>query len=94
MFQVRTNPLTVDEGGQCSVGLEHVLLMDVDTMEEVLQVQLQKEPQHGVLQIADQPIKPGQGFSVQDLKSLKVRSDTLLYALIHFMWDFCGSSIT
>ncbi|GAA6214780.1 FRAS1-related extracellular matrix protein 1-like [Lates japonicus] len=71
--QVITNALTVDEGGECWLGPEHLLLSDVDSMEEVLQVELQREPQHGALQLGGLLLKPGQAFTVQDLKSFKVR---------------------
>ncbi|XP_078131977.1 FRAS1-related extracellular matrix protein 1a isoform X3 [Sander vitreus] len=71
--QVITNPLTVDEGGECWLGPEHLLLSDVDSMEEALQVVLQREPQHGALQLGGLPLNPGHSFTVQDLKSLKVR---------------------
>uniref|UniRef100_A0A3Q3FCR4 Fras1 related extracellular matrix 1a n=1 Tax=Labrus bergylta TaxID=56723 RepID=A0A3Q3FCR4_9LABR len=71
--QVITNALTVDEGGDCQLGPGHLLLSDVDSLEEVLQVELQKEPQHGALQLGGLPLKPGRAFSVRDLKGLKVR---------------------
>ncbi|XP_034712307.1 FRAS1-related extracellular matrix protein 1a isoform X2 [Etheostoma cragini] len=71
--QVITNPLTVDEGGECWLGPEHLLLSDVDSMEEALQVVLQREPHHGALQLRGLPLNPGNSFTVQDLKSLKVR---------------------
>ncbi len=87
MFQVITNHLTVDEGGECWLSPEHLLLSDVDSMEEALQVELQSEPQHGALQLGSLPLNPGQTFTVQDLKRLKVRSDTLFYFFLHFMWD-------
>ncbi|XP_040887458.1 FRAS1-related extracellular matrix protein 1a [Toxotes jaculatrix] len=71
--QVITSALTVDEGGECWLGPEHLLLSDVDSMEEALQVELQREPRHGALQLGGCPLQPGQAFTVQDLKSLKVR---------------------
>nr|XP_020450558.1 FRAS1-related extracellular matrix protein 1 isoform X2 [Monopterus albus] len=71
--KVVTNPLTVDEGGANWLSPEHLLLSDVDSMEEALQVELQREPQHGVLQLGGFPLNPGQTFTVPDLKSLKVR---------------------
>lgn len=83
MFQVITNPLTVDEGGECWLSPEHLLLSDVDSMEKALQVELQREPQHGALQRGGLPLKPGHTFTVQDLKSLKVRSDILIHTLIY-----------
>ncbi|XP_069576815.1 FRAS1-related extracellular matrix protein 1-like isoform X3 [Brachyistius frenatus] len=71
--QVITNPLTVDEGGDCWLSPKHLLLSDVDSVEETLQVELQRDPQHGALQHGGLPLKPGQTFTLQDLKSLKVR---------------------
>ncbi|KAM4612074.1 FRAS1-related extracellular matrix protein 1a [Polymixia lowei] len=71
--EVRTNHLTVDEGAECWLGPEHLLLSDVDSMEEALQVELRREPQHGALQLDGFPLKAGQAFTVKDLKSLKVR---------------------
>ncbi|XP_056298988.1 FRAS1-related extracellular matrix protein 1a [Pseudoliparis swirei] len=71
--QVVTNPLTVDEGGQCWLGPEHLVLSDVDSVEEALQVALQREPQHGALHLSGGPLKPDQAFTVRDLKGLKVR---------------------
>ncbi|KAL6118931.1 frem1 [Pungitius sinensis] len=71
--QVITNPPTVDEGGPCWLGPEHLLVSDVDSVESKLQVALQREPQHGALQLGNLPLKPGQAFAVNDLKSLKVR---------------------
>ncbi|KAM6909056.1 FRAS1-related extracellular matrix protein 1a [Xenentodon cancila] len=71
--QVITNPLTVDEGGQCWLGPEHLLLADVDSVEEALLVELQREPDHGTVQFGGPPLKPGQTFTLKDLKSLKVR---------------------
>ncbi|XP_068611805.1 FRAS1-related extracellular matrix protein 1a [Brachionichthys hirsutus] len=71
--QAVTSPLTVDEGGEAPVGPENLLLSDVDSLEEALQVQLQRKPQHGALKLGSLQLKPGQLFTVQDLKSLKVR---------------------
>ncbi|XP_047425059.1 FRAS1-related extracellular matrix protein 1a isoform X2 [Mugil cephalus] len=71
--QVITNPLSVDEGGECWLGPEHLLVSDVDSGEDAIRVELQGEPQHGALQLGGQHLKPGQTFTLQDLKSLKVR---------------------
>uniref|UniRef100_A0A671UBT3 Fras1 related extracellular matrix 1a n=1 Tax=Sparus aurata TaxID=8175 RepID=A0A671UBT3_SPAAU len=71
--QVITSPLTIDEGGECLLGPEHLLLSDVDSMEQVIRVELQRDPRHGALQLGGLPLKPGHVFTVQDLKSLKVR---------------------
>ncbi|KAM3857595.1 FRAS1-related extracellular matrix protein 1a [Diretmus argenteus] len=71
--EVITNHLTVDEGAECRLGPDHLLLSDMDSMEDALQVALRRQPQHGALQLGGLPLKPGQKFTVQDLKSLKVR---------------------
>ncbi|XP_054457205.1 FRAS1-related extracellular matrix protein 1a isoform X2 [Anoplopoma fimbria] len=71
--QVITTPPTVDEGGECWLGPEHLLLSDVDSVEEALQVALQREPQHGALQLSGLSLKPGHAFTFGDLKSHKVR---------------------
>ncbi|KAM4537427.1 FRAS1-related extracellular matrix protein 1a isoform 1-T1 [Odontesthes bonariensis] len=71
--QVITNPLTVDEGGESWLGPEHMLLSDVDSAEEALQVVLEREPEHGALQLGGLPLTPGQTFTLQDLRGLKVR---------------------
>ncbi|KAJ8385248.1 hypothetical protein AAFF_G00191250 [Aldrovandia affinis] len=42
-------------------------------MEEALRVELKREPHHGHIELDGFPMKPGQTFTVQDLKSLKVR---------------------
>lgn len=80
LFQVITHPLTVEEGGECWLGPQHLMISDMDSMEEALQVEVQKEPRHGALQLGGLPLKPGQAFTVQDLKSLIVRSDMLPYS--------------
>lgn len=80
-FQVNTNILTVDEGGEGWLSPEHLLLSDMDSLEEALQVELWRNPQHGTLQLGGLLLKPGQTFTVQDLKSLKVRSEIVLFTL-------------
>ncbi|KAA8582572.1 hypothetical protein FQN60_006243 [Etheostoma spectabile] len=64
--QVITNPLTVDEGGERWLGPEHLLLSDVDSMEEALQVVLQREPQHGALQLRGLPYNHDSSETVED----------------------------
>uniref|UniRef100_A0A3P9C444 Fras1 related extracellular matrix 1a n=1 Tax=Maylandia zebra TaxID=106582 RepID=A0A3P9C444_9CICH len=68
-----TFPLTVDEGGECRLGPEHLLLSDEDSSEEALRVELQREPQHGTLHLSGLLMKPGQSFTLQDLQSHNVR---------------------
>lgn len=88
LFQVVTKLLTVDEGGECWLSPENVLLSDMDSREEALQMQLQREPHHGALHLGGLHVKQGHVFTVQDLKSLKVRSDMLLDSFLCFMYNF------
>ncbi|KAG7255644.1 hypothetical protein CRUP_008470 [Coryphaenoides rupestris] len=57
--QVRTNPLMVDEGGQCRLGPEHLLLMDVDSSLEDLRLLLRRGPRHGTLDLGGSPLAEG-----------------------------------
>uniref|UniRef100_A0A665UUH8 Fras1 related extracellular matrix 1a n=1 Tax=Echeneis naucrates TaxID=173247 RepID=A0A665UUH8_ECHNA len=57
---------------EARIGPEHLLLLDVDSLENVLQVELQGGPQHGALQLNGTLLTPGQAFTVRDLKSFKV----------------------
>ncbi|XP_061620275.1 FRAS1-related extracellular matrix protein 1a [Phyllopteryx taeniolatus] len=67
--QVIANPVMVDEGGECWLGPEHLLLSDADSVEEALHLELLREPQHGALQLNNFPLKPGQTFTLRDLTS-------------------------
>ncbi|CAB1345182.1 unnamed protein product [Coregonus sp. 'balchen'] len=53
----------------------NITVVPVDNLapEESLRVELKREPQHGAVQLDGFPMKPGQAFTVRDLKSLKVR---------------------
>ncbi|XP_077356823.1 FRAS1-related extracellular matrix protein 1a isoform X3 [Festucalex cinctus] len=71
--EVITNPVMVDEGGERWLGPEHLLLSDVDSVDAALQLELLREPQHGMLQLNRSPLKPGQTFTLHDLTSHRVR---------------------
>ncbi|XP_077444873.1 FRAS1-related extracellular matrix protein 1a isoform X2 [Stigmatopora argus] len=71
--QVITNSLTVDEGGERQLGPEHLLLSDVDTVEEALKLELLEGPKHGMLQLNSFPLKPDQSCTLHDITSRKVR---------------------
>lgn len=69
------NQLTVDEGGECWISVDHLRLTDVDSLEDSLRVELKRRPQHGDVYLDGAPLSQGQTFTVRDLKNLKVRSD-------------------
>ncbi|XP_061748870.1 FRAS1-related extracellular matrix protein 1-like [Nerophis ophidion] len=71
--QVITNPIVIDEGGSSRIGLEHLILSDVDSVKDVLRLELLREPKHGTLQLDSFPLKPGHDFSLHDLTSRIVR---------------------
>ncbi|KAI4900130.1 hypothetical protein NFI96_005432 [Prochilodus magdalenae] len=71
--EVLVNPLTVDEGGECWVSVDHLRLTDADSLEDSLRVELRRRPQHGEVYLDGAPLSQGQTFTVRDLKNLKVR---------------------
>lgn len=76
-LQVHVRQLTVDEGGESWLSVEHIRLKDQDSLEDSLHVKLKAEPQHGSIYLDGTPMSPGQTFTVRDLKNLKVRSDVV-----------------
>lgn len=71
--KVRTNPLMVDEGGQCLLVPEHLLLMDMDSGLEDLRLLLRSGPRHGSLELQGSPLAEGHALSLQDLRSRELR---------------------
>ncbi|PWA22149.1 hypothetical protein CCH79_00019973 [Gambusia affinis] len=76
--QVVTKPLTVDEGGEHILSPEHLHLSDVDSVPEALHVELQREPERGLLYFGGHPLTLGQNFTLQDLIRRKVRDNNRL----------------
>ncbi|KAJ3585332.1 hypothetical protein NHX12_014053 [Muraenolepis orangiensis] len=73
--KVRTNPLTVDEGGDIQVGLEHLLLADVDSDPQDLRVVVRRGPLHGTLTLGVSQLAAGHALTLQDLRNREVRYD-------------------
>ncbi|XP_022534044.2 FRAS1-related extracellular matrix protein 1a isoform X1 [Astyanax mexicanus] len=71
--EVHINQLTVDEGGECWVSVDHLQLTDMDSLEDSLRVEIKRRPQHGEVYLDGAPLSQGQTFTVWDLKNLKVR---------------------
>ncbi|KAK2495096.1 hypothetical protein MC885_000941 [Smutsia gigantea] len=71
--QVLTNPLRVAEGGQCVITTEHILVSDVDTELDNIDLSVQRLPQHGWVELNGFPLNAGGTFSWGDLHALKVR---------------------
>ncbi|XP_065512087.1 FRAS1-related extracellular matrix protein 1 isoform X3 [Caloenas nicobarica] len=95
--EVFTSHLRVEEGGLSPVTEGHILISDVDTKQEHLLLLLQKQPQHGVVELDGFPMKEGDRLSCGDLRTLAVRyrhdgsetlTDVVLFAAtdgIHFV---------
>ncbi|KAK2517119.1 Frem1 [Columba livia] len=95
--EVFTSHLRVEEGGLSPVTEGHILISDVDTKQEHLFLLLQKQPQHGVVELDGFPMKEGDRLSCGDLRTLAVRyrhdgsetlTDVVLFAAtdgIHFV---------
>uniref|UniRef100_A0A8V5H8G8 FRAS1-related extracellular matrix protein N-terminal domain-containing protein n=1 Tax=Melopsittacus undulatus TaxID=13146 RepID=A0A8V5H8G8_MELUD len=95
--EVYTSQLRVEEGGLSPVTEEHILISDVDTKQEHLLLLLQRQPQHGMLELDGIPINEGDRLSCGDLRTLAVSyqhdgsetlTDDILFAAtdgIHFV---------
>lgn len=70
-----TNLLQVEEGGAALLTEQHLMIRDQDTRWDGLRVELQATPLHGHLELRGQALQSGEGFSLQDLKELRVRSE-------------------
>lgn len=73
LIQVVSKSLVVDEGGETGLSLDNMLISDLDSPEELLQVQLRGEPHHGALWMDDLQLKSGHVLTLRDLSSGKVR---------------------
>ncbi|XP_075901306.1 FRAS1-related extracellular matrix protein 1b isoform X1 [Nelusetta ayraudi] len=71
--EVFTNLLRVEEGGAALLTEQHLLVRDRDTRGEGLKAALQATPLHGHLELQGRALRRGEGFSLQDLKELRVR---------------------
>ncbi|XP_062465025.1 FRAS1-related extracellular matrix protein 1 isoform X2 [Pezoporus occidentalis] len=95
--EVSTSHLRVEEGGLSPVTEEHILISDVDTKQEHLLLLLQRQPQHGTLELDGIPVNEGDRLSCGDLRTLAVSyrhngsetlTDDILFAAtdgIHFV---------
>lgn len=76
--QVFTSHLRVEEGGLSPVTERHILISDVDTKEEYLLLLLQRQPQHGAVELNGIPMNEGDRLSCRDLHTLSVRLEEWL----------------
>ncbi|NWV71631.1 FREM1 protein, partial [Malurus elegans] len=71
--EVLTTPLRVEEGGMTPVTEGHILISDTDTKREHLFLLLQRQPQHGLVELDGIPMNGGDRLSCGDLHTLAVR---------------------
>lgn len=76
--QVFTSHLRVEEGGLSPVTEGHILISDVDTKREHLLLLLQRQPQHGAVELDGIPMNEGERLSCGDLRTLAVRLEEWL----------------
>ncbi|XP_067839790.1 FRAS1-related extracellular matrix protein 1a isoform X3 [Heptranchias perlo] len=71
--EIFTNQLNVEEGGTSQITVDHMLVTDVDTKEDHIRVMLQKKPMHGEVEVDGIPMIEGNMFTLEDLRTFKVR---------------------
>ncbi|XP_069094919.1 FRAS1-related extracellular matrix protein 1 [Pleurodeles waltl] len=71
--EVFTNPLKVEEGGECTVTSDHILVTDADTKLESIALRLQRVPLHGVVHLNGEPVEKGGSIQWGDIRTSKVR---------------------
>lgn len=71
--QAFSNLLRVEEGGAAFVTDEHVLARDRDTREPDLKVALERPARRGRLELRGRSLRPGDTFTLADLRGLAVR---------------------
>ncbi|XP_068031800.1 FRAS1-related extracellular matrix protein 1 isoform X2 [Anomalospiza imberbis] len=71
--EVFTTHVRVQEGGMTPITEGHILISDIDTKREHLFLLLQRQPQHGVVELDNIPMNGGDRLSCEDLRTLAVR---------------------
>ncbi|XP_033376337.1 FRAS1-related extracellular matrix protein 1 isoform X2 [Parus major] len=71
--EVFTTHLRVEEGGMTPITEGHILISDADTKREHLFLLLQRQPEHGVVELDDIPMNAGDRLSYEDMCTLAVR---------------------
>uniref|UniRef100_A0A3B3ZBH1 Cadherin domain-containing protein n=1 Tax=Periophthalmus magnuspinnatus TaxID=409849 RepID=A0A3B3ZBH1_9GOBI len=71
--QAFSNLVRVEEGGAVLLTEEHVMVRDRDSPEDALSAHILKGALHGRLERQGHELRPGDSFSLMDLRSLRVR---------------------
>ncbi|KAM4022473.1 FRAS1-related extracellular matrix protein 1-like isoform 1-T2 [Anomaloglossus baeobatrachus] len=90
--KISTHPVRTEEGASCLITAESLVISDEDTKVENLRIGLKSGPRHGNVELHGVPITEGSTFSLEELRSYKVRyqhddSESLEDAIIFTVTD-------
>ncbi|CAJ0938503.1 unnamed protein product [Ranitomeya imitator] len=90
--KISTHPVRTEEGASCLITGESLIISDEDTKSENLKIRLKSGPRHGNLELHGVPITEGSTFSLEELRTYKVRyqhddSESLEDAVIFTVTD-------
>ncbi|XP_063284108.1 FRAS1-related extracellular matrix protein 1-like [Pelobates fuscus] len=71
--QISTSTITTEEGASCFITGDYLIITDEDTKPENLKVILKTRPRHGNIEVRGVAISEGNFFTLEELKSFKVR---------------------
>ncbi|XP_077132985.1 FRAS1-related extracellular matrix protein 1-like isoform X2 [Ranitomeya variabilis] len=90
--KISSHPVRTEEGASCLITGESLIISDEDTKSENLKIRLKSGPRHGNLELHGVPITEGSTFSLEELRTYKVRyqhddSESLEDAIIFTVTD-------
>ncbi|XP_075688196.1 FRAS1-related extracellular matrix protein 1-like [Rhinoderma darwinii] len=71
--KIFTHPVRTEEGASCLITGESLVISDEDTKSENLRIVMKSGPQHGNVELHGVRITEGSTFSLEELRTLKVR---------------------
>ncbi|XP_073499840.1 FRAS1-related extracellular matrix protein 1-like isoform X2 [Phyllobates terribilis] len=90
--EISTHPVRTEEGASCLITGESLVISDEDTKSENLRIGLKSGPRYGNVELHGVPITEGSTFSLEELRTYKVRyqhddSESLEDAIIFTVTD-------
>ncbi|KAG8548428.1 hypothetical protein GDO81_025369 [Engystomops pustulosus] len=76
--KISTYPVRTEEGASSLITGESLVLSDEDTKSENLRIVLKSAPRHGNVELHGLPITEGKTFSLEELRTYKVRSSSII----------------
>ncbi|KAG9482906.1 hypothetical protein GDO78_009060 [Eleutherodactylus coqui] len=71
--KIFAHPVRTEEGASCLITGESLVISDEDTKSESLRIILKSGPRHGNVELRGVPITEGSAFSLEELRTFKVR---------------------